>query len=239
MLQLHHDLPTSGHPGVSQTYEKLLEHLWWPEMKKDTTYWCNSCEPRVQYKNGSHSKAPLDSLCAGKPFEIVTINFVEPMPFPTESGRSYLLMIKDYFTRYVEAVALPDKRANTVAQSITRKWIVHYGVMKVLHSDQPQKFESELMEEIRTFLHIEKTRYSPFHPEENSICWRLNGTLLSMLKPYMYDNVNDCDTLVPYILLAYRSTKHSSAGFTPAYLHSGRELRLPAQVVLSAPDKEP
>ena len=55
MLQLHHDLPTYGHRGVTQTYEKLREQLWWPGMKEDTTYWCNSGEPCA------YCKFPLES----------------------------------------------------------------------------------------------------------------------------------------------------------------------------------
>ena len=40
-------------------------------------------------------------------------------------------------------------------------------------------------------------------------------------------------------MLAYRSTRRSSTGFTPAYLHNGRELRLPPQVVFPASSREP
>ena len=89
----------------------------------------------------------------------------------------------DYFTRYVEAVPLHDRRAVTAAQAIKHEWISRHGVMEILHSDQAQKFESELMEELCTLFHIKKTRSSPFHPEGNGIYERLNGTLLSILKP--------------------------------------------------------
>ena len=103
--------------------------------------------------------------------------------------------------------------------------------MEVLHSDQAQEFESEIIGELHTLLHVNKLRSSPFHPEGNSICERLNGTLLSILKPYMMNNSDDWDTLIPSVLLAYNSTKHSSTGFTPAYLTFGRNLRLFSQVV--------
>ena len=95
------------------------------------------------------------------------------------------------------------------------------------------------MEELCTLLHIKKTRSSPFHPEGNGICELLNGIPLSILKPCTYDNTDQWDTLIPNILLAYRSTKHSSTGFTPTYLHSGRELRLPRQVFFPAPESKP
>ena len=55
----------------------------------------------------------------------------------------------------------------------------------------------------------------------------------------MLDHPDDWDTLIPNVLMAYRSTRHSSTGFTPNYLLTGREMRLPAHVIFSAPDKEP
>ena len=57
----------------------------------------------------------------------MAIDFVGAMPSPTESGNSYLLVMVDYFKRYVEAVALPDRRASIVAQAITREWIARHG----------------------------------------------------------------------------------------------------------------
>ena len=59
MLLLHHDLPTSGHRGVAQTCEKLQQQLWWPGMKEDTGYWCNSCEACAHFKTVSNVKAPM------------------------------------------------------------------------------------------------------------------------------------------------------------------------------------
>ena len=74
MLLLHHDLPTSGHRGVTQTYEKLQQHLWWPGMKEDTSYWCNSCEACAHFKTVSNVKAPMGSLTAGNPYEVVALD---------------------------------------------------------------------------------------------------------------------------------------------------------------------
>ena len=76
------------------------------------------------------------SVTAGKPFEaLVALDFVGPMSTPSESGNSYLLVMVDYFTSYVEAVPLPDRRAGKVAQAIMHEWIFRHGVMETLHSD--------------------------------------------------------------------------------------------------------
>ena len=169
------------------------------------------------------------------------MDFVGPMSSATKQENIYSLVLVDHFTRYAQAIPLPDRQAQTVASAIFTHWIAMHGVMKVLYSGQPQEIESEIIGELYALLHVKKSRSSPFHPEGNSICERLNGTLLSILKPYMANNSDDLDTLIPSVLLAYNSTKHSSTGFTPAYLTFERDLRLPSQVVFPLPvnAKEP
>ena len=238
-LQTFHDLPTAGHRGVTKTYEKIREKLWWPKLKEDVSYWCNSCSSCARFKSVHASKAPLKSLLAGHPQEVVAIDFVGPMSSPTTRNNLYLLVMVDYFTRYAEAIPLPDRQASTVAKAIFTEWISRHGLMEILHSDQAQEFESDLLAELCTLLHIKKSRSSPFHPEGNSVCERLNGTLLSILKPCMLDHPDDWDTFIPNVLMAYRSSRHSSTGFTPNYLMTGREMRLPSHVIFPAPDKEP
>ena len=238
-LKTFHDLPTSGHRGITQTYEKICDQLWWPKLKEDVHYWCNSCTSCARFKTHHLPKAPIQSLVAGHPNEVVAIDFVGPMPGPTKLNNVYLLVMVDHFTRYAEAVALPDRQASSVAKALMREWITRHGLMEVLHSDQAQEFESDLLAELCTLLHIKKSRSSPFHPEGNSVCERLNGTLLSILKPCMSAHPDDWDTLVPHILMAYRSTRHSSTGFTPNYLMTGREMRLPAHVIFPSPEIEP
>ena len=148
----------------------------------------------------------------------------------------------DHFTRYAQAIHVPDRQAQTVASAIFTHWIAMHGVMEVLHSDQVQEFQSKIIGELCTLLRVKKSRSPLFHPEENSICERLNDTLLSILKPYIIMNHFDSwDALIPSVLLASYSTKHSSTGFTPAYLTFGRDLRLPSQAVFPPPvsAKEP
>ena len=134
-------------------------------MKEDVSYRCGSCEQCARFKNPSTSKAPLQSLTAGNPFEVVAIDFIDPMTTPTKEGNFYLLVMVDYFTKYPEAVPLPDRRATTVAKAIYGEWICRHGVIEILHSDQTQEFESDLIAELCALLHIKKTRSSPFHPK--------------------------------------------------------------------------
>ncbi len=41
----------------------------------------------------------------------------------------------DYYSKWAEAYALPNHKAETVANCIVTKWIVHHGISLRIHSD--------------------------------------------------------------------------------------------------------
>jgi hypothetical protein len=65
---------------------------------------------------------------------------------------------------------------------------------------------------------------------------RFNGTLLTSLAKLMTDE-DDWDTYVEGALLAYRTSIHSSTGYTPfELLHEGRKAELPFERDLRVTD---
>lgn len=43
VMSLAHDIPWSGHLGVTKTYNRLLRHFFWPGMKQDVACFCRTC----------------------------------------------------------------------------------------------------------------------------------------------------------------------------------------------------
>ena len=43
VMELAHDLPVSGHLGVRKTYNRVLQHFFWPGLKRDVAKWCREC----------------------------------------------------------------------------------------------------------------------------------------------------------------------------------------------------
>ena len=56
-LKTFHDLPTAGHRGVTQTYDKIREKMWWPKLKEDVSYWCNSYSSCARFISTHVTKA--------------------------------------------------------------------------------------------------------------------------------------------------------------------------------------
>ncbi|CAG2228492.1 unnamed protein product [Mytilus edulis] len=64
---------------------------------------------------------------------------------------------------------------------------------------------------------------------------RFNRTLTNMLSMYCAKDQAVWDEYLPQVLLAYRSSVHSTTGFTPNFLTFGREVTLPLQAVIPMP----
>ena len=110
-------------------------------------------------------------------------------PLPQGRLRTlYILVASDYFTRWVEAYAIPHQEAVTVATKLVDEFFCRFSIPLQLHSDQGQQFESDVMKEVCQLPQISKTRMTPYHPQSDGLVERFNRTLISMLATSAQDN---------------------------------------------------
>ena len=135
----------------------------------------------------------------------------------------------------MEAFAMPNMEAQTVAQFVAQEVVARFGVPYAIHSDQGKQFEGKVFTEMCKLLNIKKTRTTPYHPQSDGMVERFNKTLLAMLRTLVDDNQLNWDELLPYVLMAYRSVQHETTGCTPNYLMLGREVATPLDIVYEMP----
>ena len=99
----------------------------------------------------------------GTPFERIAIDMYGLLP-ETARGNSKILVITCFFTKWVEAYALPDETAETVAEALVNDFVSRYGTPVSIHSDQGRNFESTLFQEVCRLLGIRKTRNDSISP---------------------------------------------------------------------------
>ena len=131
----------------------------------------NATAPSKKHRH-SHVNWP-----ANFPFAHIGIDFVGPLPI--SNGISYIALFGDHLTKWYEAVPLPDQTAEKTATALLEHWIIRFGVLVSIHTDQGRKFESELFQSLMNSLQIDKTRTTSFHPQSNAVIERMNRTLLA------------------------------------------------------------
>ena len=153
----------------------------------------------------------------------------------TANGNRHLLVVVDYFTKWVEAYPLKRMDAATIASVFVSEFVSRFGAPESLHTDQGKNFDSRLFKDVCQLLGIKKTGTTAYHPSGDGLVERFNQSLERLLSHYVAENQRDWDVQLPAMLLAYRATPQSSTGYTPAYLLFGREVCLPQDVAYGLP----
>lgn len=103
-------------------------------------------------------------------------------PLPPFDGKSYLLTIIDRFTRWPEAIPIPDLTAQTVAKHFVQRWIPIFGVPSIITTDRGAQFESALFRQLNHLLGTQRIRTTAYHPAANGLVERFHRKLKSSLK---------------------------------------------------------
>lgn len=228
-----HDLPFCGHFGQQKTLSLIRSRLFWPSMQADIIKYCKECVSCSQRKTSPHlRKVPLVNLPEVLyPFERTSMDICGPF-VTSYSGNKYLLTFQDYFSKYVEAVAIPDQKAETIARVFVTEIIGRHGTPKQLLTDQGPNFVSAVMKNVCQFLNVDKLQTTPYHPQSNGMIERSHRVFKDIMSHYVAKSQQDWDTWVPYVLMAYRFHTQSSTGYSPYFLLHGRDPVLPFDNIL-------
>lgn len=235
-----HDAPTSGHFGITKTLEKAkMCPYYWRNMSTTVQDYVSSCEICGEYKNPPNSKRhAMKSYVMGGPFERVATDIAGPFP-TTEYNNRYILVVKDYFTKFTEIYPMVDMQAETVTDIIVKCWVARYGCPLEIHSDQGRQYESAIFTEMCKLLGIHKSRTTPLHPRSDGMVERMNRSIQDILAKYVKRNQKNWDTCLPFVAMAYNSTPHSGTGISPRRMIFGREMVLPLDVMTEPPVTDP
>ena len=238
VLECMHDNMLAGHFGTKRTLARIQLRYYWPGYLSDVEEWCRTCLVCQKRKDPpSKNVAPMQSICTGEgPFEQLALDILK-LP-RTQRGNQYLLVIQDYFSKWVEAFPLVKTAAPSVAQCLINGWIARFGCPHSILSDQGTEFESNLFRSLNKMLQVKKLRTTPYHPRTDGMVERCNRTVIDVLSKYA-DIEPDWDLRLPLVLFALRTSEHASTKFSPFRLIYGKEAKLPWDIVYGTPTNQP
>lgn len=217
-----------AHSGVKATQAQILQHYVWPGVKKDVSNWTRACQECQKNKVSRYTKSLSNQIdVPDERFEHVHIDIVGPLPI--SNGRRYILTMIDRFSRWPEAVAIPDMTAETVAKTFVEVWVARFGTPSKLTSDQGRQFESQLMKELAVLLGLERIHTTPYHPQANGMieCW--HRPLKTALESYK----SSWTDALPLVLLGLRTAIRGETSASDMLY--GTAIRIPGAMMEKQP----
>ena len=107
---------------------------------------CAACKPPLK-----RPRAPLQQYLVGNPMERIADDILGPLP-KTRQGKSFVVVLGDYFTKWMEAFSIPNQETQTVTRVVVEQLICRFGVPRRLHTDRDSNFQSALFQQVLDWL---------------------------------------------------------------------------------------
>ena len=195
-LQRNHDAPSAGHQGVEITMQRLKQEAFWANMAKDVNQYCSKCVVCQQAKLSTTTPAAMTNTPIGRPWKMIAVDVLEVLR--SVNNNVYLLGIQDYFTKWVEAIPLPDQTTN----KITTEIIGLFQCMEYqIFCTQTKVPISKVPYFNRHWKHLESTNVvlQLNHPQCDGLVERVNRSLLQLLRAYVEKDY-EWESYLPLVL---------------------------------------
>lgn len=223
-----------NHPGVKPTRKLTTARFVWHGMNKQIGHWARACIPCQRSKIQTHTRAPLEQYeSPQKRFDHLNVDIVGPLP--PSRGYTYLFTIVDRFTRWPEAIPIPDTSTATCARALIGHWVTRFGVPADMSSDRGSQFISELWANIAELLGIKLHHTTSYHPQANGLVERFHRQLKASLKARL-TGPNWADEL-PWVLLGIRVQPKEDINASPAEMVYGAPLVVPGEFISAFPSQ--
>lgn len=214
MIKHRHEGKTN-HRGIQETYNHLKSNYYWKSLKTDVTNYINNCEicQRSKYNRRPPNQPLILTQTPTKPFEIIHVDTFM-------AGNQKFLTFLDKFSKAAQALPYSGNATSCAEQLI--HFFQFFGIPQQIVADNGSEFQNEVVKGLLNAHGIQIHFTTPYHHESNSPVERLHSTLIEHLRILKESDPRaNITKLMPYAIIAYNSTIHSSTNFTPFELVLG------------------
>ena len=202
----------SAHPGMTKMKSLARMYVWWPGLDTDIDETVRSCD-ECQLNQANPPLAPLNPWnWPSRPWARLHLDYAEPF-----QDRNFLTVI-DAHSKWIEAFPATSS-STSVTIELLRPLFAQFGLPETIVTDNGSCFISADFQHFLTMNGIKHITSSPYHPSTNGLAERAVQIVKKGLKKVTEGSIR---SRIAKVLLAYRTTPHSTTGSTPASLLFGR-----------------
>ncbi|KAG7530117.1 Integrase catalytic core [Arabidopsis thaliana x Arabidopsis arenosa] len=223
-------------PEVSSLAFKVKRYgYFWPTLIADCEEYARKCEQCQKHAPSIHQPTELlSSVSSPYPFMKWSMDIIGPLHVSTR-GVKFVLVLTDYFSKWVEAAAYVNITQVQVRKFIWQDIICRHGLPFEIVTDNGPQFISGQFESFCEEWHIRLSRSTPRYPQGNGQAEAMNKTVLSTLKKKLKSHKGAWFNELQSVLWAIRTTPRRATGETPFSLVYGMEAVIPAEIFVPSP----
>jgi len=204
-----------AHIGRGKLIDLVSRNFWHPAIDVVAGDVCTTCTHCQLYKIAAQLVCPPTiKIQTNHPFDLIAMDLIQ---FTKSSrGNVVALMIVDHFSKFLMAVPLRDKKAETVTNAVAEHIIPRLVRLpnKIL-TDNGSEFISSTFNSLLNQYNIEHKYSTRFRPQGNGAVERSNRTITEFLKGINRQDIH-WDINLPRAIMVYNNTLHRQINMCPS-----------------------
>ena len=223
LLEEFHASTIAGHSGITKTYGRLKENVYWVGMKHDVIDFINACLTCQQTKNSTQlpygllKPLPISSAV----WEDISLDFI--VGLPSLQSNTVILVVVDRLSKAAHFGSLPTNfTACKVAELFCQLICKPHGMPRSIVSDRDSIFLSHFWQELFRLSGTKLRMSSAYHPQSDGQTEIVNKTLQQYLRCFVHDQPKKWGKFLHWAEWHYNTSIHASTGLTPFEVVYGR-----------------
>ncbi|UYV71202.1 hypothetical protein LAZ67_8002154 [Cordylochernes scorpioides] len=221
ILKEYHD--NMSHPSMNKTVKLIVPLFWWSDMVQEIKSYVRSC--RTCQLTKLSNQPTLGQLIIPdtelQPAQVISAYTIVMGTSAEKTKHKYIQVFIDHLTRYVWAFPTIKNTAQATLQCFNRILQVSLPIKHII-TDNGKNFNSKEFKRCLKVHSIKQTFTTPYHPQSNGMCEKVNGTIMTKLRAALLDKPKvKWSTLLPKVITDYNNTPHDVTGFPPSFLLFG------------------
>jgi hypothetical protein len=223
VTRLHTEM---GHLGISKCVRLVTASYHWNTITSDVRDVVKSCESCQAEKAVFKLKSSLHPLpIPSFAFQSVSIDLMGPLQV-TARAMSYVVLVVDRFSRWLEAAALPDKRSATIAKFFYENILARWGSPCVCLSDNAAELKHGEFAALLRAHGVRQVFTSARHAQANGLAERYIAHTMRSLRKCLDQNTSEWDLHLASVLRGHRFTVCASTRYSPIQMLCGHNARI-------------
>ncbi|XP_074298830.1 uncharacterized protein LOC141629781 [Silene latifolia] len=213
VLQDVHSGECGNHAGGRSLSNKILRQgYFWPTMRADAVNHAKHYDSCQKAASAIHQPIePMHPIISPWPFMMWGMDIVGKLP-RAPGNRVYMLVMTDYFSKWIEVEAMTEVKEAHVISFIKRNIISRFGIPSEIICDNGSQFISDNTEGFCSRWNITLRKSAPYYPQTNGQAESNNKIIVENLRKRLEELGGKWANELPLVLLSDRTTPKVATG---------------------------